>query len=159
VPECSYVKPFGKRCDLNRHKSIAHGDAGQVECPIQGCDTKARKDKLQEHIRKYHQKLRCPYNHCTTTVIEGQEEAHMRESHGAYECGLGACEAGLQSRFQLNRLKCHARKQHGVDYWTTYNADQDLEKVLDKTLQANVYQGKRSMKKDCIECLAKRVQD
>jgi hypothetical protein len=157
VPGCSYVKPFTKRCDLNRHKSTVHGDAGQVECPIQGCDTRARKDKLQEHMRKYHDRLRCPYNHCTTTVVEGQEETHVRESHGPYECGLGACEGKSQSRFLLNSLKGHARKQHGVDWWTTRWVDSDLEAVQDKTLRAYMYPGRRSETKDCMDCLVKRV--
>ncbi|KAF2669861.1 hypothetical protein BT63DRAFT_423841 [Microthyrium microscopicum] len=112
-PGCLLQKPFGKQCDLKRHRTTMHGGLAEYECLDVGCRrTFVRRDKMLKHAREEHELYKCSLNHCTKIVFDAEKQKHMQECHGSYECGMYSCLQGSTSRFKRKTLETHLRSAH-----------------------------------------------
>ena len=149
-PHCKWKKPFGKRCDLTRHRSTAHAKERAYVCKAASRDAPikefARKDHLIIHMRERHDNYYCPMNHCSRrkgASFATQEELaeHIQDSHGepTYECAIGACAQGSLSKFPLwssaskslvGHLRNHHGFSHGASNWIYWKSDRRNDRTL-----------------------------
>jgi len=130
---------FSRRSDLKRHMETKHSTNRPFFCSFDACDRSAdgfaRKDKLDDHLKKTHPMFQCSFDHCESKVLESEMHFHLNEMHsgktielqreGMYECNLSGCESSL-SRFNALSAKKHLIRHHGVSdggaWWAVNNA-------------------------------------
>lgn len=155
-PGCSYMKPFGKQCDLKRHIATIHGTKHIYRCLESECkETFSRKDKMMKHARENHELFRCSCNHCLAIVCATQRQSHLKEAHGLFECAIGSCKSGGRSYFHKKDLRGHLKRIHGVrDYWV----DMELRGFPNDTKKDEVlyFRGEQipALSRDCASCLS-----
>lgn len=151
-PQCSYKKPFGRQCDLDRHCNNAHKLSRDFCCPVGGCHANtngySRKDKMLQHVREKHDNLKCPFSHCSATVVETEKDSHFENFHGVYECALGSCQHGLKSCFRRDDLRRHLKSCHNITSDPAWTLMMKVERTDDKTVRGSLRQKWR----DCSSC-------
>jgi len=132
---CDDKKPFGKKCDLDRHIK-SHHSAHQFRCTYDNCPASSflrdfpRKDKLKKHEREYHGEHCCQLTHCKRGPGNGfsSEDVlrkHMDQGHSTFECAVGSCALTGESRFPVlyglyNELNSHLEENHGILWIETH---------------------------------------
>ena len=129
-PGCDYDKPFGSRCDVERHMNTKY-HTSELTCKFPSCSFAfARQDKLDLHTRNKHPSSYCAMDHCGKTVLDMDRDDHFNVFHngkpieslgytenraGVYECALPGCESSV-SRFNSTAAKRHLQTSHCIDY-------------------------------------------
>ncbi|VUC23601.1 unnamed protein product [Clonostachys rosea] len=121
-PGCTYRRPFGKECDLERHAESKHGAIRSHICPYESCsahfDGFKRKDKLLKHLRETHPQVQCQQTHCSAVICDIEQQSHIEEAHGPFECALGHCQFSPPSNFTKVLLGRHLVTHHKISYDT-----------------------------------------